>query len=521
MLHCPLPTWRLARRFSPPLLLSIAACAQTASFLPRVDFGLAQENVQRCVSTDFDHDGNLDIAVTMEGYNAGKVEILFGDGQSDFGTSFDVISYVACGLGCGDWDMDGWDDLAATSIGWAQHGIRLWRNDHQGGLTYAGSVSTLGTPPVDAVAGDFDGDGLPDLAAICQGGGYAVDWFHGNGNLTFGTFHYVANTNGLVGTRIYAGHFDGDSLLDLVALHSTGAMVLRNNASGMGAGSFASSNGIAASESMTSGGVADLDLDGVDDIVTAGQNLKVWRGLGNGQFTLLHAQAVNSALDTALGDINGDGRIDAVVVGYGGAQIFFGQVGGGFSAPQALATGLNPKSCVIGDWNGDGWNDLAIACQNLAGMDSYLAVHEQIPPVVPATAIAFGTGCGTPAFQFLPLPAATPRLGQTAIADLEQAPSVLVGVALGFSDTDMGGTALPLALAGIGMPGCTLLQSTDLLGLGAAPLTATSFRFSLAIPDQNSLLGADLFVQGYAFAPGANPMSIVLSNAVAWHLGNQ
>ena len=501
---------------------SPALTAQIAVFLPRVDFGMAQENAQRCVVGDFDHDGNLDVAATMEGYNQGRVELLFGDGQSDFGTTFEVSSYVAWGLARGDWNLDGWDDLAATSYGWSQHGVRLWQNDHAGGLTYGGTVSTLGTPPVDAVAGDFDADGLPDLAAISEGGGYAVDWFHGNGNGTFGAFQVVANTLGLTGRRIAAGHFDGDALLDLVAIHATGAMVLCNNALGTGPGHFATTNGITANEPMASGAVADLDGDGHDDIVTAGANLKVWRSLGNGQFLLLQSQTTTTGgLDLQLGDVDGDGRRDALVVGLGGVQLFRGLVGGTFSSPQTIASGVYPKAGAIGDWNGDGWNDIAILCQNYAAMSSYLAVHEQAPPLLLATATAYGTGCGTPVLTLQPVAASRPRLGQVAAADLTQTPSPFVGIAVGFSDTAMGALPLPAPLATVGMPGCTLLQSSDLLGLAAAPLTATSFRYSLAIPNQPALLGLWIYLQGHAFAPGTNALGVVVSNGIAWHVGNQ
>lgn len=107
--------------------------------------------------------------------------MLFGDGQSDFGSSTEVTSYGAWGLCTGDFDGDGWWDLAATSYGWAQHAVRPWRNDHLGGFTSLGTVSTLASPSVDVISGDFNGDGRVDLAAIREAGGYAVDWFAGNG----------------------------------------------------------------------------------------------------------------------------------------------------------------------------------------------------------------------------------------------------------------------------------------------------------------------------------------------------
>lgn len=510
---------RLGRTLAGVTLFVLPATAQSVVFAPRVDFGLAQENAQQSVCADFDHDGNLDIAITMEGYNQGKVEVLWGDGQSDFGSSFEVSSYSAWGLCSGDFDGDGFADLVATSHGWAQHGVRIWRNDQLGGFTNSAVVSTLATSPAGVVAGDFDGDGIDDVAAISETGGWAVDWFHGNGNGTFGTYHAVANTLGLQGRRIYAGHFDADAHLDLLAIHQTGAMVLRNDS--FGTGNFNASSGIPVTEAMSCAAVADLDNDGIDDIVTVGASVKVWRGLGAGAFTLLGTHATSTgALEVQLGDLDHDGQLDALLVGLGGVQIFFGQGAGAFGPPQNLPAGVYPKSGVIGDWNGDGFNDIAITCQNYAGLGSYLSVYDQLPPAHAATATAYGAGCGAPALAFVPDANGRPMLGQVATARVLGTPSLAVGVALGWSQQWAGTLPLPASLAAIGMPGCDLLQSADLFGLSTTPLTATSVSFALAVPNLPLLLGTSLYLQAYALAPGQNPLQLTASNGIDWRFGN-
>lgn len=499
--------------------LTVPLAAQSITFRPRVDFGLAQENPQQAVVADFDHDGNLDVAITLEGYNQGKVQVLFGDGASDFSRSFEASSYVAWGLGLGDFDGDGWMDLAATSYGWAQHGVRVWRNNQAGGLVNNTTVSTLGTPPVAVCSGDLDGDGLLDLAAISEGGGYAVDWFHGNGNGSFSAFRVVPNTLGLTGRRIYTGHFNADPYLDLLAIHQSGAMVLLND--NLGHGNLNAAAGIPLTEAMSAAAVADLDGDGKDDVVTAGANLRVWHGVGNGSFTLLNSYPTTTgSLDVQLGDLDHDGRRDALVVGLGGAQLFLGLGGGAFRSPLNLPTGVYPKAGVLGDWNGDGWPDLAILCQNYAGMDPYLSVYEQVPPAVTAAAVAFGTGCGTPALGFVPAASARPLLGHSGGATVVNAPTLVAAVALGASDQFLGAVPLPLALDGLGMTGCSLLQSTELVPLPLTPLSQNSLALSVPVPATLSLLGARVYLQAFAYAPGQNPAAMVLSNGIAWTLGN-
>jgi hypothetical protein len=500
-----------------PLLVLGALHAQSITLTPRVDFGTAQEYGQQAVCADFDHDGNLDIAVTMEGYGQGKLEVLFGDGQADFGSSNEYTNYVAWGLCSGDFNGDGWLDLAATSRGWAQHGVHIWGNNH-GPFGAQGTISTLGSPPAGACTGDFDGDGVLDIAAISEGGGYAVDWFSGNGDFTFSSFHYVPNTNGLVGTRIYAGQFNGDSHLDLVAIHNQGAMVLLNDS--QGSGNFNSSNGITITETIGSAAVADLNGDGMDDIVTAGANLRVWRGLGNGQFSLAGTYPTTGGNDIKLVDFNLDGRRDALVVGYGGAQIFFGAAGGVFGASQMVPAGIYPKACVVGDWDGDGYPDLGILCQNTAGLSSYVSIYLQTPPSVAASATPFGTGCGTPALSLVADTTRPPRLGQTARATMNSAPSQVAGMALGFSNQVANGNPLPMSLASFGMPGCSQYVSTEFASFGLTPLGASSLQYSFAIPNLSPLLGFSLHLQGYAHAPGANAIEAVVSNGLTWTIGN-
>jgi hypothetical protein len=70
------------------------------------------------------------------------------------------------------------------------------------------------------------------------------------------------------------------------------------------------------------------------------------------------------------------------------------------------------------------------------------------------------------------------------------------------------------------MPGCSLLQSSDILGFGASPLTPSTLSFSLATPSVPSLMGMHLYMQAYVFAPGVNPLQLVISNGIDWLLGD-
>ncbi|MGB3970091.1 MAG: hypothetical protein WBO45_25370 [Planctomycetota bacterium] len=137
-----------------------------------------------------------------------------------------------------------------------------------------------------------------------------------------------------------------------------------------------------------------------------------------------------------------------------------------------------------------------------------------------ASATAYGAGCGSPALGLVPDANGRPLLGQVASATIVNAPTPVAAVAMGGSNQFFGPFALPVTLAGIGMPGCDLQQSADVLGLGTSPLTPSTLSFSLAIPNVVSLLGVHVYLQAYAFAPGVNPLQIIVSNGIDWLLGN-
>src|ERR1700687_5519836 len=65
----------------------------------------------------------------------------------------------------------------------------------------------------------------------------------------------------------------------------------------------------------------------------------------------------------ALGDFNGDGLQDLVVanVDSNSVSVLLGNGDGSFQTGRNFTTGDNPFFVAVGDFNGDGWQDLAVA----------------------------------------------------------------------------------------------------------------------------------------------------------------
>ena len=140
----------------------------------------------------------------------------------------------------------------------------------------------------------------------------------------------------------------------------------------------------------------------------------------------------------------------------------------------------------------------------------------------PAVAASYGAGCGTTALAIAPASGALPVVGTTAVTEMDNIPPASLGafVALGWSDVLAGPFPLPFSMAPYGMPGCELLHSAEIAAAPAAPTGPGTASYSLSIPNLADLIGAQLYLQGWANAPGQNAANIILSNALAWTIGN-
>src|ERR1035437_8509611 len=72
--------------------------------------------------------------------------------------------------------------------------------------------------------------------------------------------------------------------------------------------------------------------------------------------------ARTNSLSVAVGDFNGDGKLDLAVDNAGSpgtVSVLLGNGDGTFQAPINSPTGTSSRSLVVGDFNGDGKLDLA------------------------------------------------------------------------------------------------------------------------------------------------------------------
>src|SRR2546425_4616541 len=115
--------------------------------------------------------------------------------------------------------------------------------------------------------------------------------------------------------------------------------------------------------------VGDFNGDGVPDLAVAHSGstpgtVSVLLGNGDGTFQPARLFAAGQgSLSVAVGDVNGDGRPDLAVANYysNDVSVLLGNGDGTFQAAQSFTTaGPNPVTVAMGDVNGDGRLDLAV-----------------------------------------------------------------------------------------------------------------------------------------------------------------
>ncbi|MGA2243795.1 MAG: immunoglobulin domain-containing protein [Verrucomicrobiota bacterium] len=291
--------------------------------------------------------------------------------------------------------------------------------------TFAGSSSNItvssfapafilpaGAEPGATVVGDLDGDGKPDLV-ICndQDGTISIYRNLGTGSTLSGASFAAPVILPLAGAlgRVTLADLDGDGRLDILATDAENnqVSVFQNFCvpGVLSANSFGTRVDCPVGQQPYGLAVRDLNGDGYPDIVTANSGdgtISVLQNTGSpGRLITSNSFAahvdftVGSAPQgVALGDLDGDGRPDIAVanVGAGSLSIFQNLGGAGnitsnsFGPPIDLVTAGGGEDIAIADVDGDGKPDLLVT----GYLPQVLSVFQNLSTPGTITANSFG-----------------------------------------------------------------------------------------------------------------------------------
>jgi tetratricopeptide (TPR) repeat protein len=206
------------------------------------------------------------------------------------------------------------------------------------------------------------------------------------------------------GVACTVGDFDNDGLPDVAVAMSDRVLLFKNH----GGGKFTdvtAATGVQPANQPAGITFVDYDHDGDLDLFVTGQPSAagakpnvLWRNNGNGTFTNWTEQTglggEGTTVAATLSDLNNDRAVDLLVTGSGPAPTFFANPREGQfkSSPLFAETGLSPTvGAVVLDFNKDGWMDVALTHSGSPGISLWRNVQgkrfERVPlPVRNVTA---------------------------------------------------------------------------------------------------------------------------------------
>jgi hypothetical protein len=321
---------------------------------------------------DFNGDGHADIAV---GLNSSTLEVFPGKGSSQFGTAVSTSTNLPGNfLMTADFNNDGKPDLAVISVNGGLPIGSIYLGNGDGSFKFPATAGFGGQP---YALGDINADGKLDMATITNNAfNYnSVTLLYGKGDGTFRT-SAALNATGVPEGGVTVGDFNGDGKLDLALPAFTSNNVLQVYP-GNGNGTFQAPLDSPISQSFAAVVPADVNGDGILDLVADGKC--VFLGKGDGSFTEKGCIAIPSGLfvvSMVFGDFNGDGKLDLLSLGSFATPPFnqlvllsLGNGDGTFDPPMKISAGklgASPEltGLAIGDFNNDGKMDFAVSSLN-------------------------------------------------------------------------------------------------------------------------------------------------------------
>jgi VCBS repeat protein/Calx-beta domain-containing protein len=319
---------------------------------------------QAILTADFDGDGRLDVALAG-GNVVPEVAVALGDGSGSFTFAWNAFSGGnPSSIVSADFDEDGRADLVVTATASAQ--IAFFRGLGDG--TFATpSFEAVPSGPTDLLTADWNQDQHADLAYL-EPASSAIRIRLGDGLGGFGPPVSIAAGPGP--RDLKAADLDGDGPLDFVVSRPAAGMVsvLR----GLGGTTFAPRADYPAADQPGPSdepgryALGDLDSDGRLDLVASHTylldgHLSVLRGSTGASFLPAVRTTPGLVGDVQLADFDGDGRLDASVIGGLWAKVAHGRGDGGLDEPVRFVTSDEPRALAAGRMNGDAPLDLVVA----------------------------------------------------------------------------------------------------------------------------------------------------------------
>jgi hypothetical protein len=384
------------------------------SFLAPVSYPVGGVGPRAVAVGDFTGTGIPDLVVAN--HDSGTVSVLLGKGDGTFGPAKNfAVGGTPVSVAVGDFNNDGKLDIVTANDKNSTVSVLLGKGDgtFQPALNFVLPLDFHGMSqiPQSLAVGDFNKDGKLDVAVtayttfIGNYGSYDTGYANvliGNGAGGFTTnycypldeYGVFYNFPGGFTSSVAVGDFRANGNLDLAVTeydaHGLGGASNLTVLLGNGDGTFGLSTDVFTGFALSSA-VGDFNGDHKLDLVTGNtDSVSVLLGYGNGTFgPPVNSTTPGSANSVAVADFNRDGKLDLAVSGSYGVSALMGRGDGTFADVWNYAA-TSYAGLAVGDFNRDGWPDLAAVNPSANTVSVFLNGADwstSLPPL-PASSIA-------------------------------------------------------------------------------------------------------------------------------------
>jgi len=283
--------------------------------------------------------------------------------------SFAAIRNFPTALGAddivaGDFNHDGLIDLATPNSDVDSVSVLIANGN--GGYLPAVNYG-VGDTPIDITLGDVNLDGNLDLV-VANFVGDSVSILLGASNGTFGTATNFPSGNQTNSAAIGDFNLDGKPDLAIVRLSGVSISILTGNGTGTFSAPVVVSLGGPTSARVIH--AADFNLDGKLDLAVAsssagnrGATIMLGNGTGGFTFGAFNISGPEQLDDLIVVDLNQDGRSDVITGNFntGGISVLLGAGSATLGAPTTYLNGSRGFAIAAGDFNQDGKLDVAVS----------------------------------------------------------------------------------------------------------------------------------------------------------------
>lgn len=324
------------------------------------------------ISVDQDQDGFEDVVVA----NLLSGEVLYLGGSS---AGLEPPRSIVAGnrpraLTSGDYDGDGFPDVAVANMFSAD--VSYLRGTREGPVRAEeiplGNEAVPVISPVAAASGDYDGDGLPDVAVVNRDSDNMTHLRGSSGGLvSAGRLPLVMadeNPSSPFPRALTSGDVDGDGFLDVTAaVFPNGVNYFRGGSDGL---ELADRVFVRRPGTLCS---CDYDADGTMDVLALSNSSNLLTFLRWDQGRLVIADEINGGeggpIALSCGDYDDDGRVEIVVADSlsNTVRLIRWTEDGPEIVGEDVEVGAGPGALASGDFDGDGRTEILVASE---GADS-------------------------------------------------------------------------------------------------------------------------------------------------------